>query len=286
MENRNEIILYQADHFAERIEVIIENETVWLTLNQISQLFNRDKSVISRHLKNIYKEGELIRKATVAKNATVQIESGRKVTREIEYYNLDAILSVGYRVNSKQGTLFRIWATHVLRDYLLKGYALNQRMNRIENNFEDLSQEVKKISLHIKSNELPKQGILFNGQMYDAYSFTAGLIRSAKKSIILIDNYIDDTVLTLLSKREKNVSASIFTKAISKQLRLDLQKHNTQYPKINIHQFTDAHDRFLILDENHVYHFGASLKDLGKKWFAFSKMEGMTEMVLGNLKKL
>jgi hypothetical protein len=285
MEHRNEIILYQADHFAERIEVIIENETVWLTLNQISQLFNRDKSVISRHLKNIYKEGELIRKATVAKNATVQIESGRKVTREIEYYNLDAILSVGYRVNSKQGTLFRIWATHVLRDYLLKGYALNQRMNRIENNFEDLSQEVKKISLHIKSNELPKQGILFNGQMYDAYSFTADLIRSAKKSIILIDNYIDDTVLTLLSKREKNVSASIFTKAISKQLKLDLQKHNSQYPKINIHQFTDAHDRFLILDENHVYHFGASLKDLGKKWFAFSKMEGMTEMVLGNLRK-
>lgn len=281
----NEIILYQADHFAKHIEVIIENETVWLTLNQISQLFNRDKSVISRHLRNIYKEEELSREATVAKNATVQMEAGRKVTREIEYYNLDAILSVGYRVNSKQGTLFRIWATNVLRDYLLKGYALNQRMNRIENDFEDLSQEFRKISLHIKSNELPKQGILFNGQMFDAYSFVSDLIRSAKKSIILIDNYVDDTVLTLLSKRNKNISATIYTKTISKQLNLDLKKHNSQYPKIYVHSFAKVHDRFLILDERDLYHFGASLKDLGKKWFAFSKMEGMTEMVLGGLKK-
>jgi hypothetical protein len=285
MENRNEIILYQADHFAERIEVIIENETVWLTQAQMATLFGQSKQNISLHINNCFREGELTKEATVKESLTVQYEGKRQVKRRLEYYNLDVIISVGYRVKSKQGTLFRIWATHVLRDYLLKGYALNQRMNRIENNFEDLSQEVKKISLHIKSNELPKQGILFNGQMYDAYSFTADLIRNAKKSIILIDNYVDDTVLTLLSKREKNVSASIFTKAISKQLKLDLQKHNSQYPKINIHQFTDAHDRFLILDEKHVYHFGASLKDLGKKWFAFSKMEGMTEMVLGNLRK-
>lgn len=213
------------------------------------------------------------------------MEAGRKVTREIEYYNLDAILSVGYRVNSKQGTLFRIWATNVLRNYLLKGYAINQRMNIIENDFEDLSHEFRKISLHIKSNELPKQGILFNGQMYDAYSFISDLIRSAKKSIILIDNYVDDTVLTLLSKRNKNVSATIYTKTINKQLKLDIKKHNSQYPKIYAHSFSKAHDRFLILDERDLYHFGASLKDLGKKWFAFSKMEGMTEMVLGGLKK-
>jgi hypothetical protein len=237
-------------------------------------------------LRNVYDEGELSREATVAKNATVQMEAGREVTREIDYYNLDAILSVGYRVNSKQGTQFRIWATNVLRDYLLKGYALNQRMNRIENNFENLSQEVKNISLQIKTNELPKQGIFFKGQMYDAYAFTAELMRSAKNSIILIDNYVDDTVLTLLSKRNKNVSATIFTKTISKQLKLDLKKHNSQYPKIKVIEFKEAHDRFLILDKKELYHFGASLKDLGKKWFAFSKMEGMTDMILDNLQKV
>ena len=286
MGNKNEIILYQSDDLPEHIEVRLDEDTVWLSLNQIAQLFNRDKSVISRHLRNVYKEGELSREATVAKNATVQIEAGREVTREIDYYNLDAILSVGYRVNSKQGTQFRIWATNVLRDYLLKGYALNQRMNRIEDNFEGLSQEVRNISLQIKSNELPKQGIFFQGQMYDAYAFTAELIRKANTSIILIDNYVDDTVLTLLSKRNKNVSATIFTKTISKQLRLDLEKHNSQYPEIQVVEFTEAHDRFLILDEKELYHFGASLKDLGKKWFAFSKMEGMTEMILDQIKAI
>ena len=286
MGNKNEIILYQSDDLPEHIEVRLDEDTVWLSLNQIAQLFNRDKSVISRHLRNVYKEGELSREATVAKNATVQIEAGREVTREIDYYNLDAILSVGYRVNSKQGTQFRIWATNVLRDYLLKGYALNQRMNRIEDNFEGLSQEVRNISLQIKSNELPKQGIFFQGQMYDAYAFTAELIRKANKSVILIDNYVDDTVLTLLSKRNKNVSAAIFTKTISKQLKLDLKKHNSQYPEIKVVEFREAHDRFLILDEKDLYHFGASLKDLGKKWFAFSKMEGMTEIVLANLQKV
>jgi len=158
---KNEIILYQSNELPEHIEVRLGDDTIWLTLNQISQLFNRDKSVISRHLSNIYKEGELSQEATVAKNATVQIESGRKVKREIEYYNLDAILSVGYRVNSKQGTQFRIWATDVLRDYLLKGYALNQRIDRIENNYENLSKEVKQISLQLKTHDLPNQGIFF-----------------------------------------------------------------------------------------------------------------------------
>ena len=285
MGNKNEIILYQSDDLPEHIEVRLDEDTVWLSLNQIAQLFNRDKSVISRHLRNVYKEGELSREATVAKNATVQMEAGREVTREIDYYNLDAILSVGYRVNSKQGTQFRIWATNVLRDYLLKGYALNQRMNRIENNFENLSQEVRNISLQIKTNELPKQGIFFQGQIYDAYAFTAEIIRKANKSIILIDNYVDDTVLTLLSKRNKNVSAVIFTKTISKQLRLDLKKHNSQYPEIEVLEFKEAHDRFLILDEKEGYHFGASLKDLGKKWFAFSRMDSLTNDVLKNLKE-
>lgn len=214
---KNEIILYRPDEVAEHIEVRLDEHTVWLTLNQLAQLFNRDKSVISRHLNNIYKEGELNEDATVAKNATVQIEAGRKVKREIVYYNLDAIISVGYRVNSKQGTQFRIWATNVLRDYLLKGYALNQRIDRIENNYESLSKEVKQISLQLKTQELPNHGIFFEGQIFDAYVFVADIIKKAKHNIILIDNYVDETVLTLLAKRNKKVTATIYTKNISKQ---------------------------------------------------------------------
>ena len=277
---KNEIILYQSDELPEHIEVRLDENTVWLSLIQIAQLFNRDKSVISRHLKNIFNEGELSQEATVAKNATVQIEAGRKVKREIEYYNLDAILSVGYRVNSKQGTQFRIWATNILRDYLLKGYAINQRIDRIENNFETLSNEVNKISLQLKTQNLPAQGVFFDGQIFDAYVFVADIIKSAKSSIILIDNYIDETVLTLLSKRNSNVKATIYTKQISSQLQLDLQKHNAQYPPIKIKTFADSHDRFLLIDNAELYHIGAFLKDLGKKWFAFSKMDSFVKSVL------
>ncbi len=283
---KNEIVLYHSDNLPDHIEVRLDEDTVWLTLNQIAQLFNRDKSVISRHLRNIYKEGELSQEATVAKNATVQVEAGRKVRREIEYYNLDAILSVGYRVNSKQGTHFRIWATNVLRDYLLKGYALNQRIDRIENNFENLSKEVSKISLQLETQDLPKQGIFFDGQIFDAYVFVADLIKNAKTEILLIDNYVDETVLTLLGKRTKNVKATIYTKTISKQLKLDLSKHNCQYPPIDIKTLKQSHDRFLIIDQKELYHLGASLKDLGKKWFAFSKMDSLTADLLAKLKEI
>jgi hypothetical protein len=281
---KNEIILYQSDELPEHIEVRLDEDTVWLTLNQIAQLFNRDKSVISRHLSNIYKEGELSQEATVAKNATVQTESGRKVKRVIDYYNLDAILSVGYRVNSKQGTQFRIWATNVLREYLLKGYAFSQRMDRIENKYETLSQEVKHISLQLKTQELPNQGIFFDGQVFDAWVFVANLIKSAKKEIILIDNYVDESVLMLLSKRNKAVNATIYTKAISKTLEQDVKKHNSQYPPIAILELKQSHDRFLIIDQKELYHIGASLKDLGKRWFAFSQMEKLASLVLKQLK--
>lgn len=280
---KNEIVLYQSGELAEHIEVKLGEETVWLTLNQIAQLFDRDKSVISRHLRNIFTEGELSQEATVAKYATVQIEADRKVQRDIDHYNLDAIISVGYRVNSKQGTQFRIWATQALRDYLLKGYALNQRMDRIENNYEDLRQKVKQISLQLKTQQLPNQGIFFDGQVFDAYVFVADLIKKAKSSIILIDNYVDESVLTILSKRQAEVSATIYSKNIGPQLQLDLQKHNSQYPEIKALAFTDAHDRFLILDEKELYHLGASLKDLGKKWFAFSKLELPVGALLGRL---
>jgi hypothetical protein len=269
---KNEIVIYRPDEITEHIEVRLQDDTVWLSLNQIAQLFKRDKSVISRHLRNIYREGELNQYATVAKNATVQIEAGRKVNREIEYYNLDAILSVGYRVNSKQGTQFRIWATNVLRDYLLKGYAINQRIDRIENNFENLSKEVSKISLQLKTRELPNQGVFYDGQIFDAYELASRMIRSARVEIILIDNYVDESVLVLLSKRNPEAKATIHTKNISKQLQLDLERHNSQYPPIIVKQLKASHDRFLIIDRKELYHMGASLKDLGKKWFGFSRM--------------
>ena len=281
----NEIILYQSNNLAEHIEVRIDDETVWLTLNQIAQLFNRDKSVISRHLSSIYKEGELSQEATVAKNATVQFEAGRKVQRDIDYYNLDAIISVGYRVNSKQGTQFRIWATNVLRDYLLKGYALNQRMNRIENHVENLAEKVNVISLQIKSSALPNQGVFFDGQVFDAYELASKIIRSAETSIMLIDNYIDESTLIHLAKKNDNVKVLLFSKSISKQLALDVKKANEQYGNFEIKELNLSHDRFLIIDHRELYHIGASLKDLGKKWFAFSKMdESMTKLILNQLK--
>lgn len=281
----NEIILYQSDDLPERIEVIIEEETVWLSQEQMAQLFNQTKQNISLHINNCYKEGELDRKATVKESLTVRKEGNRTVRRMIEFYNLDVIISVGYRVKSKQGTQFRIWATNVLREYLLKGYALNQRMDRVENHVDELSKKMDIISLQIESNKLPNQGVFFNGQVFDAYNFVSDLVRNAKSSILLIDNYVDDTVLTLLSKRKKNVKANIYTATISKQLRLDLQKHNQQYPAIGIHLFKQSHDRFLIIDDRELYHIGASLKDLGKKWFAFSRMDSLCMDVLGKIKR-
>jgi hypothetical protein len=283
MSSKNEIVLYQSDELSEHIEVRLEDDTVWLTQAQMTTLFGQTKQNISLHINNCYKEGELERTPTVKESLTVQTEGKRRVKRKLEYYNLDVIISVGYRVKSRQGTQFRIWATRVLRDYLLKGVAISRRMDRLENNHDTLAKEVKEIRLQLNTPDLPKQGIFFEGQIFDAYVFVADLIKKAQKSIILIDNYVDESVLTLLSKRNKIVAATIYTKSISRQLQLDLKKHNSQYPEIKLIEFKEAHDRFLILDGIELYHFGASLKDLGKKWFAFSKMEGMTEIILTNL---
>jgi hypothetical protein len=268
----NEILLYQSNELTERIEVRLENETVWLNRQQLALLFGRDIKTIGKHIINVFAEGELQKTSTVANFATVQIEGGRKVERQIEFYNLDVIISVGYRVKSMQGTKFRIWATNVLKDYLLKGYALNQRMNRVENTVEKLAEKVDEISFQIKTSELPTQGVFFDGQVFDAYELASKIIRSAKNSIVLIDNYIDETTLTHLAKKNKNVKILLLTKNISKQLQLDVQKANAQYGNFEIKKFTLSHDRFIIIDNTEMYHLGASLKDLGKKWFAFTKM--------------
>jgi hypothetical protein len=280
---KNEIIFYRPNETAEYIEVRVENETVWLNRNQIALLFGRDVKTIGKHINNALKE-ELDGIPTVAKFATVHFEGKRKVTRNIEHYNLDVILSVGYRVKSKQGTLFRIWANRILKEHLLQGYTINERINLLEQNLtrdlNHLTNRIDQIELSISTNELPTQGVFFDGQIYDAYELVSKIIRSAKKEIILIDNYIDETVLTHLSKRAENVDAVIYTKSISKLLRLDLEKHNSQYPPIQIRELRESHDRFLMIDRKELYHIGASLKDLGKKWFAFSKLDDFLVEVL------
>jgi len=284
---KDEIILYRPDELAEHIEVRLEDDTVWLSQQQMATLFNQTKQNISLHINNCFKERELEKGATVKESLTVQKEGNRTVKRKIEFYNLDVIISVGYRVKSKQGTQFRIWATHVLRDYLLKGYALNQRMNRIENHVEDLSQKVNEISLQINTRAIPTQGVFFNGQIFDAYELASRIIRSAKKTIVLIDNYIDENTLTHLAKKNKGVKVQLLTKNVHKQLSLDLQKANQQYGNFEVETFTHSHDRFLIIDGKEVYHLGASLKDLGKKWFAFSKLEAKSvEGIMNEIKEL
>ncbi len=279
---KNEIILYQADELAEHIEVKLEDETVWLTQAQMAVLFNQTKQNISLHINNCFKEGELMPDSVVKESLTTA-KDGKKYSTK--YYNLDVIISVGYRVKSKQGTQFRIWATNVLRDYLLKGYALNQRMDRIENNFENLSKEVNKISLQLQTNELPTQGVFFDGQIFDAYQLASRIIRSAKTEIILIDNYIDESTLTHLSKKAKAVKVQLLTKSISKTLALDVKKANEQYSNFEAKTLSASHDRFLIIDRKELYHLGASLKDLGRRWFAFSKMaHSLTTLILEQLK--
>jgi hypothetical protein len=280
---KNEIIIYQADELPERLNVRVESDSVWLNRQQLSVLFGRDIKTIGKHVNNVFSEGELDRDATVAFFATVQNEGGRQVERKIEYYNLDVIISVGYRVKSIRGTQFRIWANRVLKDHLLKGYSLNRRMNRMENDIDSLTKRVHGIELSIHSGSLPSQGVFFDGQIYDAYRFIADLIRSAQRSLILIDNYVDDRVLTLFTKRNKGVDLTILTGNISKQLQLDVEKHNEQYARVKIQCFHKAHDRFLIIDEKDIYHMGASLKDLGKKWFAFSKLHINPSLILDKL---
>ena len=292
-----EIVLYQADDSV-NLEVRLENGTVWLTQAQIIELFQSSKGNISEHIKNIYEQGELEEEATVRDFRTVQTEGGRTVTRTLTYYNLDVIISVGFRVNAKRGVRFRQWANRVLKNYLLRGYAINQRLLQMEQRIDarldahigtelahfsqiesTLAEHQEKIDFFVRTNQPPVEGIFYDGQIFDAYRFVSDLIRKAKRSVILIDNYVDDTVLTLLDKRADGVTATIYTQHISQKLQLDLDRHNTQYAPIVVEHFNRAHDRFLLIDDE-VYHIGASLKDLGKRWFAFTLMRDLTAVEL------
>jgi len=259
------------------INVAVDGETVWLSRQQLAELFDRDIKTIGKHINNVFKEKELEKHAVVAKFATTASDGK---TYNVEYYNLDVIISIGYRVKSQKGVKFRQWATKVLRQYIYNGYAINsekithQRFKELEGDVELLKLKVSEMSALLEDNSVTKrQGVFFDGQVFDAYVFMSSLIKEAKKSIVLIDNYIDETTLVHLSgKASKGVKIAILTKSISKAVRLDLQKHAAQYANIELKELKHSHDRFLLIDEK-IYHLGASLKDLGKKWFAFSLIE-------------
>ena len=275
MEKRGEIILYQPDSEV-RLEVRLEEETVWLNRQQLSELFNRDVKTIGKHVNNALKE-ELAGMATVANFATVQKEGDRIVTRQVEYYNLDMVLSVGYRVKSNRGVEFRRWANKVLKEYLLKGHVINYRLEQMDTRLQKHERQIEyltdKVDFFVHTSLPPVEGVFYDGQIFDAYKFATDLIRSAKKSILLIDNYVNESVLLMLSKRNAGVKADIYTQTVSRQLQLDLQKHSSQYPPIGVHTYRKCHDRFLIIDGTDIWHIGSSLKDLGKKMFAFSRLD-------------
>ena len=273
---QGEIILYQPDETV-RIEVRMGGETVWLTQQQMAELFDKDRTVIGRHIRNIYKEEELERDITCAKFAHMGLDGDQQY--EYTAYNLDVIISVGYRVKSKRGTKFRQWANKILKEYLLRGYAVNNRINALERQVAEQGSQLQvvkeKIDFFVRTSLPPVEGIFYDGQIFDAYRFVSDLIRKARRRIVLIDNYVDDTVLTMLDKRTDGVCATIYTQHISQQFQQDIDRHNAQYPPIIVEHFNRAHDRFLLIDDE-VYHIGASLKDLGRKWFAFTLMHDLT----------
>ena len=283
-QSNGEIILYQPDNSI-RLEVRLREETVWLTQAQMAELFGTQRAAITKHLNNIYKSGEIDRESTCSILEHVG-QNGKRIY-STTYYNLDAILSVGYRVNSRNATAFRRWATRTLKNCLLRGYNINQHIQHIEQRIDKQLQEhterinalEEKFGLIVRTALPPVEGIFYDGQVFDAYNFAADLIRSARKRVVLIDNYVDDSVLKTLTKRGNGVHATIITRRVSETLSVDLERHNRQYPLVEIRTSDRFHDRFLITDDT-VYHLGASLKDLGKKLFAFNRMEVPAEDIL------
>ena len=276
---KGEIILYQPDETV-RLEVRLEDDTVWLTTSQMAALFDREESNIRRHIINAFKEGELER------DNNVHFLHVNGVKKPVPFYTLDVIISVGYRVKSQRGTKFRQWANKVIKDYLLRGYAINYQVRQLADKVEaqqgkieqiesTLLNHQQKIDFFVRTNQPPVEGIFYDGQIFDAYRFVNDLVRKAKSRIVLIDNYVDDTVLAMLDKRTAGVTATIYTQHVGQQLQLDIDRHNAQYEPIVVEHFNRAHDRFLLIDDE-VYHIGASLKDLGKKWFAFTLMHDIT----------
>ena len=263
------VVIYQSADNAVRLDVQLAEETVWLTQQQMTVLFDSTVPNISMHIRNIFKEEELVKEATVKNFLIVQNEGGRAVTRQVRCYNLDVIISVGYRVKSRRGTQFRQWATKVLNQYIRQGYAVSNRFEKLEQRMTNVENQIESF---VHAALPPKEGIFADGQIYDAYEFIERLIKSAKKSILLIDNYVDESVLTMLSEKERGVEVKVYTKEVTKALKLAGDKFNSQYGNLSLHQTNRVHDRFMIIDNQTIYLIGASLKDAGKRLFAFTKM--------------
>ena len=281
-ENISNTVIYNDGEI--ELKVSVNNETIWLTQAQLCNIFEKDQSVISRHINNIFKDNEVDEKSNMQK---MHIANSDK---PVSFYNLDIVLAVGYRANSSKAIKFRQWASSVLKNYIQNGYSINidkitnQRFKELENDVLILKSKVENISNSLENNSLkPKQGIFYDGQIFDAYVFVNDLLKLAKEEIVLIDNYIDESVFILFSKYA-NIKVKIYTKIITKQLKLDFQRYQLQYNNIELREFKNSHDRFLIIDKKEIYHLGASIKDLGKKWFAFSKFEFESLDILDKLK--
>lgn len=295
---QGEIVLYQPDEMT-RLEVRLDEETVWLTQAQIVDLFHSSKANISEHIKTIYLQEELEPSTTVRDFRTVRKEGNRMVSRNLTYYNLDAIISIGFRVNTKRGIEFRKWANKVLRDYLLRGHAINQQLMQMERRIDaridhqqdqirqiksSLADHQEKIDFFVRTNQPPVEGVLFEGQIFDAYRLVEALVKAADREIILIDNYVDASTFDLLEKRAKGVNATIYTEHVSPTiLRMQQLSMQQNGRTIGVKEYSKRfHDRFLILDDT-LYHFGASFKDLGKRLFAFERMGIGKEIIINQL---
>ena len=271
---KNEIVVYRPNETL-RLDVSVENGTVWLTQAQMVKLFERDQSVIARHIRNAFKEGE------VSRESNMHFLHNAISDKPVQCYDLDVIISVGYRVKSLRGTQFRRWATQVLKDHLLKGYSVNTRLNQLEDKVDrrlakhdqDIVELKEKVDFFVQTSLPPVQGVFFNGQVFDAHVFAAKYILNARKSILLIDSWVDLATLELLSKKNKGVSVEIVTSPRGNRLKTsDINAFNAQYGGLTVKTSRNFHDRFLIIDNKRLFLFGASLKDLGWKCFAFTEL--------------
>lgn len=279
---KNEIIVYQPEGGEFHIEVRVENETVWLTQAQMAELFSKSISVISRHIANVFAEHELEEKSNLH---FLQIANSDK---PVKLFSLDVIISVGYRVKSYQGTQFRRWANQVLKEHLLKGFSVNQRLVSHENRLENLDSRViyleKQVDFFVKANLPPSEGLLPAHAHWSGYEFAVQLVRSAKKELVIIDPYANDMVLSLMAKRAEGVNATIYSARITHAMREEEARLNKQFPTVRLENMREVHDRFVIVDDV-VYHVGASFKDLGNQMTAFSVLNFVTkEQVLAMVK--
>ena len=283
---KNEIIVYQPEGGEFHIEVRVDQDTVWLSQAQMAELFNTDRTSINRHIRNIFQTQELYENSTCAKIAQVRLEGGRSIKRVVPYYNLDMIISVGYRVNSISGTRFRQWANRVLKEHMLKGFSVNQRLVAHENRLENIDSRViyleKQVDFFVKANLPPKEGVLQAKAFWSGYEFAVQLVRSAKQEIVIIDPFADDTALSLMPKRNPGVNAIIYSARINQTMKVECERLNRQCSPVELRTMREVHDRFIVVDET-VYHIGASIKDLGKRWFAFCKMQLQADEMITKL---